>query len=189
MKATVLFFPSMKPSDVSLNLRAESLVAWLRPNRKLETAGAGRMAFDGPPDPALLPEMARRFLIERRCYKLRCPGRAVEHGLCSTHHVELVAALQTSKPSVPCHGPECSRPPTSKGLCSAHYQQSRAGRPLAPIRAKVAAPKSKIPKAPRIKSVRLSVSVPWAVAVQLGPDPESRLLDLISQVTTSVTLD
>jgi hypothetical protein len=34
-----------------------------------------------------------------------------------------------------CAGPECDRKPVAKGLCYAHYHQTRQGKPLTPLRA------------------------------------------------------
>lgn len=39
---------------------------------------------------------------------------------------------------IKCSGPSCIRPVTAKGLCQAHYTQSRKGKPLQPLRRKQA---------------------------------------------------
>jgi hypothetical protein len=97
-----------------------------------------------PPDPANTTDRFGNYIDGM--YWRTCPGgrKWVTEGVRRTMGCGFYShAIAEGKKIVPpreveeqvqCPGPGCDRPAKTGGLCPAHYQQQRQGRPLAPIR-------------------------------------------------------
>jgi hypothetical protein len=150
------------------------------------------------PHPAGLPPSDLAPLIKDACVKVwsgKCymPGCVAPYGaayLCTKHRKERRA-------TTPCIGPSCTRAAVTRGLCATHYQQTRAGLPLAPIRTKGAKPPP-ARKPEREPTYRLGFSIPSSVMIYLSTlgDPlkvaQQILIDHYNQrpqVTKNVTSD